>query len=1084
MKGGFIIGTGIPFITEDPKHQPCTILKNGGNINFRNHIPLFHLSNYLNSCGISNFALINKNNTHIYYYPESLELEPEDTLIDIIKLNEDMSLEYVTKTQIQVHKTHQEKKYTTFFQPDKYGNTTIFDYDKFIKFSYNIIPRDPNILSLIEKYYIYKTNLIAKIYNNLFATTPLNNNSTQKKYLKTRKIYSKYVILNTNDRGELTNVEYQKSLNIVSIFTFMNNMDLLEKLIDFDEEILDYKHNPTNIEQNQQIFKSIKSLKFSNASTFLDSLKKFYSTKDESLENALQIILNLDNYKNLVLEPIKQKTLLQTVKNLNQTQSEKLPKNINTDTRRNKSTLEISPKLFMKYYCNLKKMHVKTQTQNKLLKEQPVLQTESRLKNTNANTAAVKTSASKSKEQEKTNDTQLEIILKNILFMKTIIFIKHFLNKHDDCSNFIIDNIVNIYNYLTQTYNYKLYNDFKTSFEKPNNIKTAKNKHITESIVTKQTKKLVESINNNKILVFLEFISMLVDFLYDIHMIREELIFDNIMIDVTPIIKSLISGVYINIIIDNQSNNNLPISLFDHAKLLLENTMLRNDEYTVGLTAITPQIYGYGNKIINQQYVNVKIGEHTFNFMNCGEASLFNFFNHILIDKDTDTITLKNINILKTLYPKNIFLDQIYTPDVIEQIDISKQIKILKGKSNLFATLVSSDGIQNTSLYSESGLVNLKPDFNNFVIIISKLLGIEQPTDNIGFLKHLLSQLNINDFSYNGYDEITFKNIKIILRAKHASFEIESGTSDDRLPLTNRIYNFTDYFITTSFFYNYNKIINNTLLFSYKYYYDFNPEAKNSIENTTLIINLKNSDSLLSLEKYLEIAQKIKNIRFLLFVQETTPEIQKNLEMIKYCVNLQYLDLTYYSMLDNINIIEILPKLKIIILPEFFNGNISPLIKCKELEEIVFPRSYKGNIDILSELINLKKIVFFNDLLDTSLEPLKYCKNLKQIEFYGIRDFDLSKLQSLVDLEFLNIKIGSKNLFKITNESGKKKWVNKIPEKQKVNNTPPLGGLGENLRTLFPISRAPQPVAPAAQVVQPGRRRPLPIFNNGQPPPW
>ena len=46
MKGGFIIGTGIPFITEDPKHQPCTILKNGGNINFRNHIPLFHLSNY------------------------------------------------------------------------------------------------------------------------------------------------------------------------------------------------------------------------------------------------------------------------------------------------------------------------------------------------------------------------------------------------------------------------------------------------------------------------------------------------------------------------------------------------------------------------------------------------------------------------------------------------------------------------------------------------------------------------------------------------------------------------------------------------------------------------------------------------------------------------------------------------------------------------------------------------------------------------------------------------------------------------------------------------------------------------------
>ena len=80
--------------------------------------------------------------------------------------------------------------------------------------------------------------------------------------------------------------------------------------------------------------------------------------------------------------------------------------------------------------------------------------------------------------------------------------------------------------------------------------------------------------------------------------------------------------------------------------------------------------------------------------------------------------------------------------------------------------------------------------------------------------------------------------------------------------------------------------------------------------------------------------------------------------------------------------------------------------------------------------------------------------------------------------------VESINLFKITNESGKKKWVNKIPEKQKVNNTPPLGGLGENLRTLFPISRAPQPVAPAAQVVQPGRRRPLPIFNNGQPPPW
>ena len=105
-----------------------------------------------------------------------------------------------------------------------------------------------------------------------------------------------------------------------------------------------------------------------------------------------------------------------------------------------------------------------------------------------------------------------------------------------------------------------------------------------------------------------------------------------------------------------------------------------------------------------------------------------------------------------------------------------------------------------------------------------------------------------------------------------------------------------------------------------------------------------------------------------------------DVQELKYCTDVKYLDLGHNGMMSDISFIGYMPKLKIAIIADSSTSTLEPFRNCPELERL--------------EIVNCDNL--------TDLSPLADCKKLKGLNMscaYGIKE--LSPLYGLKDLERL-----------------------------------------------------------------------------------
>ena len=113
----------------------------------------------------------------------------------------------------------------------------------------------------------------------------------------------------------------------------------------------------------------------------------------------------------------------------------------------------------------------------------------------------------------------------------------------------------------------------------------------------------------------------------------------------------------------------------------------------------------------------------------------------------------------------------------------------------------------------------------------------------------------------------------------------------------------------------------------------------------------------------------------------------EDIEVLKYCNDVIYLDIGHSDFLDSIEVVKYMPKLKVCICVDSKITDLSPLVNCPDLEVL--------------EIVACRKI--------TDLSPLVNCTKLKGINMsmaYGIED--ITPLYSLENME--RLYLGSNNV--------------------------------------------------------------------------
>ena len=113
----------------------------------------------------------------------------------------------------------------------------------------------------------------------------------------------------------------------------------------------------------------------------------------------------------------------------------------------------------------------------------------------------------------------------------------------------------------------------------------------------------------------------------------------------------------------------------------------------------------------------------------------------------------------------------------------------------------------------------------------------------------------------------------------------------------------------------------------------------------------------------------------------------EDIEVLKYCNDVKYLDIGHSDYLDSIEVVKYMPKLKVCICVDSKITDLSPLANCPDLE--------------ILEIVYCRKL--------TDLSPLTNCTKLKGINMsmaYGIKD--ITPLYSLQNME--RLYLGSNNI--------------------------------------------------------------------------
>lgn len=105
----------------------------------------------------------------------------------------------------------------------------------------------------------------------------------------------------------------------------------------------------------------------------------------------------------------------------------------------------------------------------------------------------------------------------------------------------------------------------------------------------------------------------------------------------------------------------------------------------------------------------------------------------------------------------------------------------------------------------------------------------------------------------------------------------------------------------------------------------------------------------------------------------------ENCDALKYCTELEYIDLGHDEWLSNIDFTAYMPKLKVLIIALTGVTDISPLANCPELEYLEI---FRTDISDLSPLVHCQKLEHLNIssmLYVTDISPLYELKNLKRL---------------------------------------------------------------------------------------------------------
>lgn len=245
-------------------------------------IPLFELNLYLKNCGILKYALHDMNDNNIYVEPQLIADTDE---IYVFKIMSDMKIKLIIPSI-----TYSEYK-------TRYPS---YNYTQFTNEIYKFYNENNIYPSFIDYLFYNEINIITKLYNNTNLTYYVDDDVDDDDVkiahhmkLESLKTFILDIIRKLEDENnKLKTIEYHNNFNIIRLFAFMNDIDILFKIIDIDYDNINKILQIPNTKDKESLRKKF-NLK-------LKHTDNYYKIIDEKLQKITLIandytdILNLD----------------------------------------------------------------------------------------------------------------------------------------------------------------------------------------------------------------------------------------------------------------------------------------------------------------------------------------------------------------------------------------------------------------------------------------------------------------------------------------------------------------------------------------------------------------------------------------------------------------------------------------------------------------------------------------------------------------------------------------------------------------------------------------------------------------------
>jgi len=142
----------------------------------------------------------------------------------------------------------------------------------------------------------------------------------------------------------------------------------------------------------------------------------------------------------------------------------------------------------------------------------------------------------------------------------------------------------------------------------------------------------------------------------------------------------------------------------------------------------------------------------------------------------------------------------------------------------------------------------------------------------------------------------------------------------------------------------------------------------------------------------------------------------EDIEALKYCKDLVYLDLGHGNRISDVSVISQLKKLRVLIVSMNKIKDVSPLTELKELECLEI---YQNPIEDISFVTQLPKLKYLNcsATLFEDITPLLSLKNLEMLWFVNVRNTTKEQRQQLADA------LPNCNICFSANSSGEGGWT-------------------------------------------------------------